>query len=796
MRAVSDLYAGVTEKIYSVNKWLGVNEHPDGDTCLKAGEAAVMQNFKITSGGALKKRFGCENMAKLILGAALASTGETVTQMDSGDSSYRTLYDGAALSAGGLPQVSGSAKSYAAGNSEAIGRYTQLSAAKVGKLKSTSARARTKLYSGVVGTLPATGSGIAQTIVFDGLKFDFNTNQWNYDGYEIINLANLISNPSRAIGRYAVSLWPGRADDQAFVAQWMPGLMGLDHFRAYFNTAGYLIKITDFNYSSSGYVFYGDVILESLYRWEFETFAATSGEDRGTAVSCLWSGYVGGTEHMLAACNGYVWDLVGDSGGNFTVEAIGSCASSGAVTIFGYSGKVYVLDGQDYYSWDGKTYKSVEGYVPCIAVSSAPSGGGTAYEQVNKLTKCKSQRFSSDGTRDFYLAEQNIEAVYKVTVDGVESSFYTSNTATGCVTLGYVPTVGINNVQIWWRSTKCDRETVLGMHYSEMYSGRTDNRIFLYGDGSNRCIYSGITETGQASAEYFPDLNEARVGDDNTELTGLIRHYDKLLAFKRGSAWTIYYDTISLEDGSVTAGFYITPVNRTIGCDAAGQVCLVGNSPVTVDGRSVYEWRSSGNMTNDARNAQRISQRVESTLSGFDFARTVCYYDKLNHEYYAVCDGTAVIYGTDCDAWYIYKNFPASAIIAYGGEIYYGTPEGYLRRFSQDYTGDTGEAIDCLWQSGSIAMGNDFLIKYSPCLWVGIKPEENAKITAGLKTGSEYLTGEVSPPQSSGEPQMVRLRLKRSKFNYYTLVFSTYSAEDRATVYSCGVHVKYTGRVK
>ena len=32
------------EQIFRIQKWLGLNENPDGDTKLKLGEAAVMRN--------------------------------------------------------------------------------------------------------------------------------------------------------------------------------------------------------------------------------------------------------------------------------------------------------------------------------------------------------------------------------------------------------------------------------------------------------------------------------------------------------------------------------------------------------------------------------------------------------------------------------------------------------------------------------------------------------------------------------------------------------------------------------
>ena len=43
---------------FSINRWLGLNENPNGDTLLKSGEAADMRNLKITRDGNLQKRPG------------------------------------------------------------------------------------------------------------------------------------------------------------------------------------------------------------------------------------------------------------------------------------------------------------------------------------------------------------------------------------------------------------------------------------------------------------------------------------------------------------------------------------------------------------------------------------------------------------------------------------------------------------------------------------------------------------------------------------------------------------------
>ena len=55
---MAKISAATEEKVYSIQKWLGLNQAGDGDTNLKMGEASEMVNFRVTNDGALKKRPG------------------------------------------------------------------------------------------------------------------------------------------------------------------------------------------------------------------------------------------------------------------------------------------------------------------------------------------------------------------------------------------------------------------------------------------------------------------------------------------------------------------------------------------------------------------------------------------------------------------------------------------------------------------------------------------------------------------------------------------------------------------
>lgn len=542
------------------------------------------------------------------------------------------------------------------------------------------------------------------------------------------------------------------------------------------------------------------------YDWTFNPVSAKA-NDTDAVVRGIWSGFVAGSEVLCAACNGHLWELSCQDG-VWSKVSCGTLDTSEAVYMFGFEEKLYILNSSSYKVWDGTTLGDVEGYRPVVATQVAPTGGGTQLEQVNKLNGKRCCRFSPDGQATvFQLPENGITSLdylknratgqdYALTTD------YTVDLTAGKITFVSAPAEGVDTVEAGWTYPANDRSSVEAMRYAELYNGAQDSRVFIYGDGTNQVFYSGLDYNGQPRADYFPDMNVAHIGDANTPVTAMIRHYNKLLAFKLDSAWSIYYDTITLEDGMVTPGFYVTPVNRDIGCCAPGQAVLVENRPRTLDGRSVIEWKAtstSGNITGDQRNAQRISQRVDRSIRAFDLTTARTFYDKIAHEYYVIgSNGTALVNNVEADAWYVYTGFDANCMITYKDELYYGTADGWLRHFSNDYPDDEGEAIDAYWESGSMPFESDFRKKYSAMLWIGIKPENNGYLAVSAETDQKTNFAEYSFTTDSAEelPEMNKIKLKAKKFTYYKLIMKNNTADTTVTVVSADIRVRGAGYVR
>lgn len=124
---MAQIITSVSEAVYQIKKWLGVNEALEGEASLKMGEAALMCNFKVTAGGALKKRSGSRNIAGLMSGyTAEVDTGTTkVLLTETGQSTAAlTMYPGMEVdSVGGITLTGESAEVTNENQAEHLGWY-------------------------------------------------------------------------------------------------------------------------------------------------------------------------------------------------------------------------------------------------------------------------------------------------------------------------------------------------------------------------------------------------------------------------------------------------------------------------------------------------------------------------------------------------------------------------------------------------------------------------------------------------------------------------------------------------
>lgn len=523
-----------------------------------------------------------------------------------------------------------------------------------------------------------------------------------------------------------------------------------------------------------------------------------------------WSGLARGEEVVIASFGGVLFYL------NLKApkaEPIGTCAQADA-HFFGFENYVYMLNGQDYLRWDGgrfNEFQRVEGYVPTIKTACTPQGEGQTLEPINHLTGKRCVKFSPDGVeRSFTLPEKEVDEI--VSVEGTTIP-YSLEKAAGKVHFNSIPPKGVNTLRIVYRKGTGNRKQVEQMRFSELYNGTTDARVFLYGDGTNRTIYTGTDlETGRPRGDYFPELYEALVGEGNSPITAMVRHYARLLIFKPESTWAMDYSTVSVPGGSLTSAFRVVPVNRNLGNDAPGQVRLLENDPITLDGGAVYQWQASAGSVGDNRMAGRLDLAVRRTMSTFNFKETITFNRREAGEFWVLCGGVAAVLLYRVGGWTVYDNFHFVTMLETGGKTYGLTKDGRLVQVDQRWRNDDGQPIHAYAETGAMDFGRDFMRKYSPEFFVALQPESGGRITVTVQTNrrSDYPDTQVAAGFSTfshvnfghwsfatnRKPQVRRVPLKVRRATFYKLIFRSDSASAAATVLETDVRARFAGKVR
>lgn len=751
---MASITAAAGEKVYSIQRWLGLNEHPDGDTGLKLGEASKMVNWRITRDGNLKRRQGME----LVYGLC-------------GD--YERKIN-VSLEPVGVYQTE-----------ETLTFYTRASA--------DSDDGRIVVVGSAGSVEHGTWSGSGGTVEDGEMTQD-------------------PENPM--VVERGVLRVEGASGHEYNMTQLQEALGELEEGAYLF------VEAREAIFACNG------TCLEHLTDgWHLSGYRVTAEPVTRTPVQGLWSGRAGGRQVLLAACNGTIWNLYDADEAQFTLEFLGEIATDKGVNFIPFDGMVYIQNGYNYFVYDGVNISPVEGYRPRVAISIGPlvngvaiDGGELTGEYVNLLNGLRRVWISpTAASGSFQLPEGEIKAINRVikTADGstIAASNY-SFTEAGVVTFtGGLP-AAVNSVEIQYEVYRHGdtghsgipdyRKQVTDMLYAEIYSGTTDTRLFLYGDGSNKALYTGMDEYGQARADYFPDQYEVAVGDSNTPITAMVRHYSTLIAFKTSECWALEHGIVELANNDLTPAVYVTPVNRDKGNIAMGQVRLVENSPVTCSGTELYHWINgsyySSNLSRDERQAKRISDRVQASIREIDFENCQMWDDNDNQEFYIAYNGMALVWNYVQDAWYRYENFPAVKMCNFQGEMYIGTPDGAVFRLTDRRMTDNGATVEAEWESGAMDFGAGHMRKYSSMLWVGLKPEEGTSVDVCVETDRKNTFRDkiVSSEKAKidGQPFMVRTKIKAKKFVYYRLLLSVRERMLPVTVTNVSFRVRQTGYAK
>lgn len=560
-------------------------------------------------------------------------------------------------------------------------------------------------------------------------------------------------------------------------------------------------------------------------------------------IICSWAGFLGKNQYLVIvdAPDGTdritVYEMERDGTLHVSSTQSGllgiSDPSSAHAKLFSFAGKLYIMTSSVTVSSTGSAFSVEEPYIPLVMTGSAPGGGGTTLESINLLSPYRRIDFSADGVATAYQLPKEAASVTKILLDNEELPLQDAGTldpGSHVFTFLEPPVKGVGNLEFTYDTDRQlfqeNRMRVVRMTLTEAYNGAADTRLFFAGDGSNVCLYTGLPQSGEVTALYVPAMNEVRVDMSDSPVTGLVKHYGKLLVFKPDGAYTITYEPVTLADGSIIAGFYLRSASREFGHEALGQIQTVDNYPRTIFGGAIYEWRITSSFYKDERNAKRVSDAVMRSMERADPSRIVTCDDSDQKTYYVFLndsEGTVLVnrYALQGDIWCIYKSELCRNVTAawkvWNRMVFLSDSEAFF--FDEDTATDAAplgkseaSAIPAVWESGYHSFGADFRRKYSSRIYVSALPEISSELTVTARTDkrAEHMEKTVKTNvftwpganfvdwtfDTNNTPKIRRLQLKVKKFVYYKLIFKVTGFGKRATVLGYDQQVRFSSMAK
>lgn len=482
-------------------------------------------------------------------------------------------------------------------------------------------------------------------------------------------------------------------------------------------------------------IWYSDRVLSKRYGQEYVYDTAVASVPVYQAYERKYKGYI------IFHCGTKLWKL--DTATGTTTEIFsGLTAQKGS--FFKFNDILYYINGAEFIQWNGTAAAAVTPYIPTVVLNRTTTGGGSAFEDYNRLGAGFINGFVTDGTvTTFPLTLTNLDATAivgsldaGVTWDKVESTHFTVNRTTGIVTWLVAPTTGQNTMRM--KAYKTDTTSVNSIKkciYSVTYSGDNDTRVFLGGNGTNTFYWSGLQDP-----TYWPDQNYNIIGANDDNVTGFGKQYDILVVFKARETYSVQYKF----DGTV--GFDVKQISGTVGCDMPWTIQLINNNLAWCNTYAGVHIMLSTQIK-DERDIQPISRNINGTIarpgllseSNLTSATSLDYKGKYwlcvnDNVYLWDYNLTPYQYSGNIEedakrlSWFYFDNINANTWVIDGEDWYYGDrTTGKIIHFVNNFR-DFGGAIEAYWRMALRDFGLSDMLKTVLEIWITSRTDTYSKI--------------------------------------------------------------------
>ena len=432
----------------------------------------------------------------------------------------------------------------------------------------------------------------------------------------------------------------------------------------------------------------------------------TVGRPGGT-VRALWCGELNGAVRYIAVGGVRVYHSLG---GWDDMEVLGTLPGSGRAQIIEFYDKLYFLGGAGIRVFDPAAgyFGRPEPYRPLITVSTSPSGVGTPLEEVNLLGGLYRQSFTTDGESLTYkLFCENLDSVDFVKMNGVElaGSAYTVDLSGGTVSFVSAPAASSDGLEIGFsKEDDLLRVRVEHCRKAMVYGGDNDTAVFLWGNPDlPQLRFNSVSVNGVPSFEYFPESAYVCVGD-GSEVTDVIRHYDRQIIFTRDAAYYSYPETYTDALGRDRTIYPVKALSTAFGSVSFGQAVLMDNDPVTVTPSGLCRWLSTS--IRDEKNAVIFSGRIAGVLKNTDLSALRLFRRQSDGRLLmTTVKGDVIVYSPRTDQFWLWRGIGPYCFFESGeGELFFGTYDGRICLMGGG--SDDGLPIDARWSSAPLELGN------------------------------------------------------------------------------------------
>lgn len=387
--------------------------------------------------------------------------------------------------------------------------------------------------------------------------------------------------------------------------------------------------------------------------------------------------------------------------------------------------KAFVLTGKEYIVYDGEITQDVTtiATVPLLTIAKDPEGGGTQLYPLNLLqpgfieaflgkADVKEYHLSFGGLDDTPVTAQILDAEGNW-VDKTEGTDFTVDRETGIVTFttapGTSPVDGEDNVKITaYRTVEGYADRVKNCLSYSRYGIGGNNRVFITRN-PNYKAYDWWSELNDPT--YFPDLNYAVIGNNNTAVMGYAKLGEYQLIIKEDNQQDTTVFSRSAELSEDTVSFPVKIGITGVGAVSPYSFAQLIDEPLFLARNGIYAVTS--NAITYERTLQNRSFYVDARLTkepNIEKATAVqwdnYYLIAVNGNVYLL-DSRQKSYNRNNPNGFIYEcffwnNVPANCWLSYAGGLYFGDINGNFCKFNHDIEGmskynDNGEAITAIW---------------------------------------------------------------------------------------------------